>query len=71
MKKTLLIEGMSCNHCKMRVEKALSDVVGIDGVAVDLATKTAVVTLSQEIEDAVLIEVIDDAGYDVVEVKVQ
>lgn len=71
MKKTLIIEGMTCNHCKMRVEKALADVAGIDGVSVDLASKTASIELSEDIEDAVLIEVVDDAGYELIEVKVQ
>lgn len=71
MKKALIIEGMSCNHCKMRVEKALSEVSGITGVSVDLASKTALVEMSQEIEDAVLVNVVDDAGYDLVEVKNQ
>lgn len=71
MKKALVIEGMSCNHCKMRVEKALSEVAGITGVSVDLASKTAMVEMSQEIEDAVLVNIVDDAGYDLVEVKNQ
>lgn len=71
MKKALIIEGMSCNHCKMRVEKALSEVAGITGVSVDLASKTAMVEMSQEIEDSVLVNTVDDAGYDLVEVKNQ
>ena len=29
MEKTIIIEGMSCNHCKMRVEKTL---LSLDGV---------------------------------------
>ena len=33
------IEGMSCNHCKMRVEKALKQVQGVDEVQVDLEGK--------------------------------
>lgn len=71
MKKALIIEGMSCNHCKMRVEKALSEVSGISGVTVDLASKTATVELAQEIEDSVLINVVDDAGYDLIEIQNQ
>ena len=37
------IEGMTCNHCKMRVEKALNEVEGVTGVNVDLEGKKAVV----------------------------
>ena len=69
MKKEMIIEGMSCNHCKMRVEKALSELSGVDSVVVDLASKTASLELSTELDDAKLTEVVEDAGYDVVEIK--
>ncbi|WP_258358871.1 copper ion binding protein [Moorella sulfitireducens (nom. illeg.)] len=40
----LQVEGMSCNHCKMSVEKALKGLAGVTAAAVDLAAKTARVT---------------------------
>ncbi len=69
MKKEMIIEGMSCNHCKMRVEKALGELSGVDSVVVDLASKTASLELSTELDDAKLTEAVEDAGYDVVEIK--
>ena len=40
-KRTMHIEGMSCNHCKMRVEQALRAVDGVAGAEVSLEKKTA------------------------------
>ena len=44
----LTIEGMTCMHCKMRVEKALKGVPGVTSAQVDLAKKQAVVAGSAE-----------------------
>lgn len=68
MKKTLTIEGMTCGHCKARVEKALAALEGITGVSVDLEAKTAVVEMTEAIADDVLTEAVDDAGYDVISI---
>ncbi len=59
----LEIEGMSCNHCRMRVEKALKAVEGVEKVIVDLDNGTAEVSSTKEIERNLLREVIEDAGY--------
>lgn len=64
MKKVINIEGMSCGHCSARVEKALKAMDGVEAV-VNLAQKTATVTLSKEISDEALKTAIEDAGYDV------
>ena len=37
MEKTMQINGMMCNLCKMTVEKALKAVSGVEKVEVDLA----------------------------------
>lgn len=68
MDKTLYIEGMNCNHCKMRVEKALNKLDGVT-VEVDLDNKLAKVTLSKEYDDKALINAVEDVGYDVVDIK--
>lgn len=68
MTKQMTVEGMSCGHCSARVEKALN---GIDGVQarVDLEAKTAFIELSSEVGDDVLKKAVEDAGYEVVEIK--
>ena len=67
MTKEMMIEGMSCNHCKMRVENALKGISGVDSVVVDLAAKKATVEMTAAIDEVVLKEAVEDAGYDVVE----
>ena len=41
MEKTLVVEGMMCQHCVAHVTKALSGVAGVRDVAVDLDAGTA------------------------------
>lgn len=65
MKKTFTVEGMSCGHCKAAVEKALKSVDGVENAIVDLQSKTAEVTLLNEVNDDVLKKAITDAGYEV------
>ncbi|MBO8128498.1 MAG: heavy-metal-associated domain-containing protein [Peptococcaceae bacterium] len=60
----LKIEGMTCDHCKMAVEKALKGVPGVESVKVDLDKKEAAVTGSAG-RDA-LVKAVEDAGYNVV-----
>jgi copper chaperone len=59
----LEIDGMSCSHCRMRVEKALKAVDGVEEVIVNLDNGTAEVSSAKEIEENLLREIIDDAGY--------
>jgi len=66
MSQTILkVEGMTCNHCKMRAEKALQGVSGVESAKVDLAAKEVVVT--GDAERASLVKAIQEAGYSVVE----
>lgn len=68
MEKKIIIEGMTCDHCKMRVEKALNAINGVNA-KVDLNTKTATVTLTKAVPDEVLVKAVTDADYKVIEVK--
>lgn len=43
MKQTFIINGMTCNHCRMSAEKAILSVNGVTSVSVDLSSKKAVV----------------------------
>lgn len=69
MKKEMIIEGMSCGHCKMRVEKALGALEGVDKAEVVLEDKKALIELSGDVSEAVLKSAVEEAGYEVVEVK--
>lgn len=60
----LRIEGMSCGHCKMAVEKALQAIPGVVSARVDLAKKEALVTGAANRE--ALVKAVEDSGFDVV-----
>ena len=68
MKKTLKIEGMMCPRCVAHVTKALQSVDGVINVEVNLKKKTAIVELNGEIENTALINVISEAGYEVIKI---
>jgi len=68
MKKTLNIEGMTCTHCSSRVEKALNKIDGVNA-KVYLETKSADITLTKSVEDKVLINAVEEAGYTVSSTK--
>lgn len=57
---------VSCNHCKMTIEKALGALEGVGTVAVAVAEKTVTVVFDPErIGTERLEEVLDDEGYPV------
>jgi copper chaperone CopZ len=60
---TYLVEGMSCEHCRVAITEEVGGVAGVDAVDVDLATKLVHVHGSG-LEDAAVRAAIDDAGYD-------
>jgi len=64
MVKIVSIEGMSCGHCKMHVEKALIAVPGVTAAVVDLKAGNARVTLSAPVADETLTQAVEDAGYE-------
>ncbi|MCR5626164.1 MAG: cation transporter [Lachnospiraceae bacterium] len=60
--KKFKIGGMSCNNCRIRVERAIN---ALDGAAADVELKSgiAVVHLSKEIEDDVIISAVTKEDY--------
>ncbi len=61
MKLVFSAPGMSCGHCKARVEKALAAAGFKDGVQVNLDDKTVTVESNGSAEK--LAAIITDAGY--------
>ena len=62
--KVLIVEGMHCENCEIRVENALNR---LDGVMckVNLKKKTATVSYSAEVPDELLKETVERLGYKV------
>ncbi len=69
MKKTMKIEGMMCGRCEAHVKKALEGVAGVAEVEVSHAEGTAVVTLSEEVADDVLRQVVEAQDYNVLSIE--
>lgn len=67
-KKTVVIEGMTCEHCKNRVESRIDE---IDGAAakVNLKKKEAVISLEKEVSDEIIRTAIEKAGYEVISIR--
>jgi copper chaperone CopZ len=66
----LVIRGMSCDHCVMRVKKALTAVDGVQDADVSLekgrATVTLSVTLDRSLSEqtAAMVAAVAEAGYE-------
>ena len=61
----LPIDGMTCASCVSRVEKALAKVPGVQRASVNLATESASVAASHQVDLATLRGAVEKAGYSV------
>lgn len=71
IKVSLQVEGMTCASCVGRVEAALKKVDGVQSASVNLATERADITLAKPVDQQVLIQAIEQTGYDVPASKVE
>ena len=69
MEKTVKIDGMMCAHCEATVKKALEALDGIDNANVSHTAGEAVITLSKEVDDAVIKSTIEAKDYTVVSIN--
>jgi copper chaperone len=60
---TYTVPGASCGHCSSAISAQLTQVDGVEGVDVDLGTKT--VTVRGNVSREAVVAAIDEAGYDV------
>ena len=66
-KHTMIVEGMSCGHCKNAVEKAVQSLPGVLSAEVDLITKTLSVEVNSSDDILARIkEAVDEQGFTVV-----
>ncbi|EFM39548.1 copper-exporting ATPase [[Eubacterium] yurii subsp. margaretiae ATCC 43715] len=68
VEKIMYVEGMSCAHCKARVEKVLNEISGVNAV-VNLDEKLVNISLNSDVDNQVLSDVVTKAGYEVKGVK--
>ena len=69
MKKTVKIEGMMCPHCEANVKKTLEALGNVTGAEVSHKAGTAVLSLSGEVDDAVIKKAVEDKGYKVISIQ--
>lgn len=67
MQKIIKVDGMMCPHCEAHVKEALEALEGVESVVASHVEKTVTVTLSADVEDAVLHSTIEAKGYKVME----
>ncbi|MFO7881140.1 MAG: cation transporter [Kosmotogaceae bacterium] len=60
----IYVKGMSCEHCKKRVEKALESIPEIKEVSVNLNKGTAnVKTVNNNVDKGIIKNRIEETGY--------
>ncbi|MFJ6569096.1 heavy-metal-associated domain-containing protein [Streptomyces sp. NPDC091292] len=57
------VSGMTCDHCRSTLTKAIGDVDGVRTVDVDLTAGTVTVLSASALDDTLIADVVDDAGY--------
>ena len=65
IQKTMQIKGMMCAHCEARVKKALEALSEVTQAVVSHETGTAIVSMTQPVEDAVLKQAVEEQEYKV------
>lgn len=66
-KLVLNVNGMSCNHCKMAVEKVCKAAANVIDAAVSLEDKNVTITYDGSIDKESIVKGINDEGFEVVE----
>lgn len=65
MRKKLMIEGMSCNHCVNHLNTALSDDInGVKVIEISLEDKFAIVDIDDNVDLNKLNELIEELGFE-------
>jgi len=62
---SITVKGMTCNHCRMSVTKALESLPGVTGVNVDLLSGKASYESAQPLDPAVVKKAIEKIGFEV------
>ena len=67
LKKTAVVEGMTCQHCVNRVMEAVNSIDGASG-NVNLRKGTVVISMEQPMDDEIFRIAIEKAGYTVLSI---
>ncbi|CAN5488498.1 heavy-metal-associated domain-containing protein [soil metagenome] len=62
---TYTVSGMTCEHCVRSVTEEVSQLDGVTGVEVDLASGQVTVESEGTLDDAAFAAAVDEAGFEV------
>ncbi len=62
MEYVIEVEGMTCGHCKARVEEAIEAVEGVEHYAVELENNSAKVQVKEGVEKQQIIDAINETS---------
>lgn len=69
MTKTMTIDGMMCSHCEARVKSTLEAIEGVESADVSFKKGCAILTLSKEVDNILLINKVQEQGYKVLAIS--
>ena len=58
------VTGMTCEHCVASVTEEISEIAGVQDVAVDLATGAVRVSSTEPLDDSAVRAAVEEAGYE-------
>ncbi|RLP77920.1 copper chaperone [Mycetocola tolaasinivorans] len=60
------VTGMTCGHCEMSVREEVELIAGVEDIRVSAQTGELVITSAAELDDAVVLAAVTEAGYSAV-----
>ncbi|MFC9516057.1 heavy-metal-associated domain-containing protein [Nocardiaceae bacterium NPDC056970] len=66
MEHTYLVKGMTCQHCAAAVTEEISELSGVTGVDVDVASGRVVVHSDSLLDTIAVAAAVTEAGYELV-----
>lgn len=69
MEKTIKVNGIKCGGCEGRAKRAMEALAEVESCQASHETGTVVVTLKSEVADDVLKKTLEEAHFEVLEIK--
>ena len=60
---TFQVDGMTCAHCERAVTEEVTAIDGVTGIAVSAATGVLTVESASNVDDALVLAAVEEAGY--------
>ncbi|MGV0853396.1 heavy-metal-associated domain-containing protein [Mycolicibacterium phlei] len=60
---TVTVTGMTCGHCAASVREEISEIAGVTGVDVDVASGTVTIDSVAPLDTAAIQTAVEEAGY--------